>query len=363
MAKEYFSDLNYSLANEDTRIEYDLMNEGSERVFCIAGSGSRVLPLLAKNPREVVVVDMAQPQLYMCELRHAAVKALTYEEWLYFMGYRGALQGGLVGHENRSVLFEDLELSDECRAYWQDRRDGWRRAGFIYRGRWESHFLKLGSIFRDYMRCDFTPIFEANDLTEQIERWEKNWPALRLNTFLRVAASEYVFNKFLYKGHFAGSEGHRTETRPPYQFIREEWERLFKTHLARKSYFLQMMFLGRVRYEEGLPLEAHREIFERVKVSKTQVTYRVGNQLSVLPEFPWSFVSLSDTVSYLTPEDAKALLPSIRPTTGGCTTVIRSFMRAPAQMSGPGWQALEDKQQWAWHNDLTGVYQFHIYRN
>lgn len=360
MAQEYFSDLNYTLANEDTKIEHDLLPEGAERVFCIAGSGSRVLPLAAKNPKEIIVADMAEAQLFLVELRWAAVQALTYEEWLYFLGYRGAIQGAADNpREDRDVLFQSLKLSERAREYWVLRKDGWKTKGFIFLGKWERHFLMLGSVFRDYLRCDFQPIFEASTVEEQRELWEQHWPKRRFNAFIRIAASEYVFNKFLYKGHFAGSEGHRTESRPPYQFISEEFERMFKTHLVRKSYFMQMMFLGKIVYEEGLPFEAHRDVFERMKKSKTKLTYKLGNQMSVLPEYEWSFVSLSDTISYVTAEEARSLFSRIK---GEGVMVIRSFMRAPPEISAQGWNELTESERWAWETDLTGVYQFHIYQ-
>ena len=38
----YFESLNYTLANEDTRVEYLLLKEKANNVFCIGGSGSRV---------------------------------------------------------------------------------------------------------------------------------------------------------------------------------------------------------------------------------------------------------------------------------------------------------------------------------
>ena len=97
MAKEYFSDLNYTLANEDTQIEYSLLPENVQRVFSIAGSGARCLPLMAKNPQHLDVIDMSVSQLYLCELRLAAMKNLTYEEYLFLLGYRGGLQGGTQG--------------------------------------------------------------------------------------------------------------------------------------------------------------------------------------------------------------------------------------------------------------------------
>lgn len=363
MAKEYFSDLNYTLSNEDTRIEYDLLPNAVERVFSIAGSGARCLPLMAKNPKYLDVIDMSVSQLYLCELRLQAMKTLTYEEYLFFMGYRGALQAGSDKGDDREALYKKLTLSEDAKKYWNERVSGWKPRGFILLGRWESHFQKLGYLFREVLQCDFSKVFAAQSLEEQIELYEKHWPKIRWNSFIKVAASEYVFNKFLYKGHFSGKSEHRTEQRAPSQFIMEEFDRIFRTQLVRKNYFMQILFLGRIAYEEGLPLEAHFETVEAVKKSSTQVRYLHGNLLEELPKHAYDFISLSDTISYLSEPDANQILQRLSPETRSQSQmVIRSFMRAPTAIDTKNWEPLSDRNLWAQSKDGTGVYQFHIFR-
>jgi len=362
MAQEYFSDLNYTLANEDTRIEYDLLKENADRIFSIAGSGARCLPLIARQPAEMHIIDMSPAQIHLCELRFEAMRQMTYEQWLFFFGYRGALQSGSGSGDSRFELFQKLKLTPETKQYWQERQKGWENKGFILLGRWESHFQKLGVIFRDYLQCDFSFLFKAQNLREQGELYEKNWPHLRWKSFLRLLASEYVFNKYLYKGHFSGQSHHRTENRPPYQFIREEFERIFKNQLVRKNYFMQILFLGEIRYEEGLPLEAHEHIFHNCKKSPTRIHYHVGNLLEILPKMPFDFISLSDTISYLPTNDANQILQKLHAgTKEKSRVIIRSFMRAPTAIDHQGWNQLKEKESWAHQIDGTGVYNFHIF--
>lgn len=369
-AEAYFSDLNYTLANEDTRIEFDLLPEGVGRVFSIAGSGARCLPLIAKNPEYLDVVDMSESQLFLFELRWRGVQVFSYEEWLFFLGYRGGIQGWSEQGDSRFDLFLKLPLAPACREFWLQRRSLWEYKGFLRLGRWEGHFQKLGRIFREFLQCDFSPVFRAQTLSEQIELYKKYWPQKRFNTFLKVAASEFVFNKFLYHGNFSGSGDHRTNEEPPSEFIQKEFYRLFHTQLVRKNYFMQILFLGEILYEEGFPWEAHRAIFERVKASQTQVTMKVGNLLQELPKHPYDFVSTSDTISYLPEADAMQLLQRLHPATGGgganqalaSMVVIRSFLRAPRKMNTDGWMECLDKNQWAREIEGTGIYHFHIFR-
>jgi S-adenosylmethionine-diacylglycerol 3-amino-3-carboxypropyl transferase len=359
---EYFVDLNYTLSNEDTRIEYDLLNENAGNVFSICGSGARVVPLIAKNPQCIDVVDMSLPQLEYLKLRLQAIKDLSYDEYLFFMGYRGGLPGGNDAGDDRFQLFEKLQLAPVTRQYWQERKPFWQSKGFIALGRWEGHFQKIGKVFRNILQGDVNGIFEAQNLEEQNRLYDQLWPKLRWNSFIRVAASEYVFNKFLYKGHFAGGSDRRTESRAPYQFLTEEFERLFRTQLVRKNYFMQVLFLGKIKYEEGLPLEAHRVIFEKVKAATTQINYLSGNLWDIVGSKPYDFVSLSDTISYLPSENANKILQRLDTNTKpGTPVVIRSFLRAPQAVDKQGWKQETQFQEQAYKRDGTGVYQFHIF--
>ncbi len=363
MAQEYFSDLNYTLANEDTQIENDLLKSNAKSVFSISGSGARCLPLIAKNPAQIDIVDMSVNQLYLSELRYQAMKTLTYPEYLFLLGYRGALQGGNLNGDSRMALYNRLNLSAAAKSYWESQKPLWNQNGFIKLGRWESHFQKIGYFFRDILKCDFSPVFEAQSLQEQIELYEAHWPKTRWNTFMRIAASEYVFNKFLYKGHFSGRSEVKTEQKAPYEFIREEFDRIFRTQLVRKNYFMQVLFLGKIKYEEGLPLEAHQHTFEAVKNSTTSVRYLHANLLEILRSNTYDFISLSDTISYIDENEARQILQGLPASCpSGTTMVIRSFLRAPRSLDTKGWKVLENEANWAQQTDGTGIYRFHIYQ-
>lgn len=361
---EYFQSLNYTLSNEDTRIEWKLLKDDVKSVFCIGGSGARVLPLLAKNPGTLDVVDLSMEQLALVELRVAAAKILSRDEFLFLLGYRGGIPGNSVSGDERIEVFMSLKphLSEKTFRFWMDRKNAWTPRGFILLGRWEGHFQKMGRVFREVLRIDTRPIFEAHSLEEQAKLFKKHFKPLVFKAFVRIAASEFVFNRFLYKGHFSGQADRRTETRAPSVFIEEEFTRLFTRTLIRKNYFLQILFLGGIYYEEGLPLEAREDILKLVRKSRTEVNYRQDNLLNVLKTTPYDFVSLSDTISYIPEAEAKALLLGLPSTTrSGSRMVIRSFLRRPPEIASQGWEKLKAEEEWARDLDTTGVYEFDIF--
>jgi S-adenosylmethionine-diacylglycerol 3-amino-3-carboxypropyl transferase len=219
----------------------------------------------------------------------------------------------------------------------------------------------MGRVFREVLRIDTRPIFEAHSLEEQAKLFKKHFKPLVFRAFVRIAASEFVFNRFLYKGHFSGRSETKTESRSPSTFIEEEFTRLFTKTLIRKNYFLQILFLGGILYEEGLPLEAREDVLMKIKESKTKVNYKRADLVGLIKENSYDFLSLSDTISYLNEEDARLLLQSLPGTTkSGARAVIRSFLKRPKMPDLTGWMKLEAEEKWAHALDTTGVYEFDI---
>lgn len=350
---QYFQGLNYSLANEDTKVEYDLLPEGVDSVFTVCGSGSRVLPLMAKNPKEITVVDLSPTQLALCRLRIAAAKSLSYEDFLYFLGYRKK------GSAPRRDLLNRLGLSAEDQKLWEEIHSKWEHEGFIYLGRWESHFMKLGRVFSLIPGVNLAPLFAASSLEEQKKILHRHWHPRLFRLFTKIVLGEWVSNRLLYKGSFAGSKERRTSSRSPAELVGEEFNDLFAHTWVRSNYFLNMIFLGEVSYEEAYPIEATRDVYERVRNSGTKIHYTSGNLLKLVEEKAHDFYSLSDTFSYMEPMDLKNFLPGLPPgVKEGSQMVIRTFMRSPYFTVQSPWSTDENLNQALAKKDCTRVYEF-----
>src|SRR4051794_7586327 len=113
--KVYFDALNYTLANEDTAVEHAALRDGEDLVVSVAGSGARVLPLLARSPRELVCVDVSPAQLMLTELRVESVRALDHASFLGFWGYP-RVAGAVTGAQRRALL-DEMSLSTASRAF------------------------------------------------------------------------------------------------------------------------------------------------------------------------------------------------------------------------------------------------------
>lgn len=354
---KYFQGLNYSLANEDTWVEYDLLPRNVKAVFSVCGSGSRVLPLIAKEPEELMVVDLSWAQLALCRLRIEAARALSWEEYLFFLGYRKS------GPSKRADLMAKLKLPPDDQALWKEIQTSWEDNGFIYLGKWENHFMKLGKLFGRIPGIDVAPLFAAESFEKQREILSKHWHPNVFRLFTKIVLNEWVSNKLLYKGSFAGGKERRTSERSASELVFEEFSDLFQNTWVRSNYFLNMIFLGQVNYEEAYPLEALEEVWLGVKSSKTQITYSTGNLLAHIKEKSYDFYSLSDTFSYMNTEELENFLPSLPPSvSSGSQMIIRTFMRKPQFPISSPWQTEEEKNLACAKKDCTRVYEFLVLR-
>jgi S-adenosylmethionine-diacylglycerol 3-amino-3-carboxypropyl transferase len=349
----YFQGLNYGLANEDTWIEYNLCPERPKSIFTVCGSGSRVLPLMAKNPDEIHVVDLSETQLALFRLRLAAVKKLTYEEFLFFLGYVKDAKP-----IKRTDLFSILELNDEDRNLWRSQQSLWENQGFIYLGKWERHFMNMGKIFQKLTLTDTRPLFEAKDLAHQKKILPKYWHRRLFKIYTQIIMNEWVANKLLYKGHYAGSADNKTMNVSASEFVYREVNDLFQNTWVRGNYFLNMIFLNEVSTPDSYPAECDRKIFESVKIGKTKVYCHQQNLLELMLKQGHDFYSLSDTFSYMKDEDVKDFLTKIP---SGLDPhpqiVIRTFMRKPSfTISGP-WVTDEKRNEKLAQQDCTRMYE------
>jgi len=110
VSSAYFENLNYTLANEDSRFESHILPEGLDHVVTVGGSGARVIPLLAKKPKRISVLDISQAQLALCELRIQSLREFNHEQYLRFWGYPSSYERPV---RDREVLFHELRLTSE----------------------------------------------------------------------------------------------------------------------------------------------------------------------------------------------------------------------------------------------------------
>ncbi len=354
-----FQGLNYTLANEDTALELAVMPKGAQHILAVGGSGSRVIPLLANGPKEVTIVDLSRQQLLLVKLRLAALQEFTHSEYLAFFGLYPS-----ENHDTRKALFGRLSLDQDAEEYFQGlfRKLNWN--SLLYAGSWEKRHARLSKLVSLVMGESVRRLF-AFETDEQYQRYlRNNFPGRRLNALLRgLGALLDLFGRMCPNSM---PNSNVTES------FAEEHLRIVNTLLARgdvrNNFFLQMMLLGRVEFEEGLPLEFDERVFARAKSKVTETTFHFvrGDVESCIrnSKRPLDFLSLSNVASYFSVEKERHFLQTIRPyLRAGAGIVSRQYRRNPdANEDRSGYALVNESYKVAIESEKTQIYNTYIYQ-
>ena len=367
MADQYFSDLNYSMANEDPSLELAIARDVTpKRILAVSGSGARFLPLAAVNPDEIVALDLAEQQLHIAELRTSLMRTLSLDDYRLFWGYPPYKID--LNQEKRQSTFTKTPLSPKARQYFTVlfSRSNWQ--SLLYAGKWERTFTGVPKALRPIFGNYYDKIFEITEKSEQdafftaaLQKWRWRLP-LRAVVFLLGNAS--FFNAVLYKGRFVKKNIPETY----FTFYINAYRRMFQNSLARANFFLQLCFFGQVMYEEGNPLEVKPEVYR-----DAQAALNKGTKVTLVPESildyaakgtdKFDFVSLSNVASYLAGDLEHQYLQMLKPSLNpGAIVVVRCYLRIPEHVVLNGFTDITARYSKNLHDELMQVYHIFIYR-
>jgi S-adenosylmethionine-diacylglycerol 3-amino-3-carboxypropyl transferase len=354
MSKAYFTRaLNYTLANEDTAMELAMLPKNVGHILSVAGSGGRVLPLLSRQPKQVTCVDISREQLYLTELRIESARALTHDEFLSFWGYppKGAEP------EERRELYSKIRLSSDADRFIRGLFDSQSWQSVLYLGKWERTFSRLSRINQKMTGLSGRRLFECLTLGEQKEYLKSGFPKRAWSAVVFLLGNAGIFNALLYKGHFPKKNLDDSF----YGFYSKTFDRLFQQAPARESYFLQLLFFGKVIFSEGCPVECQPKVFKQAKeaLANAEIRYECGDLLEKIKAAskPIDFLSFSDVPSYFTGESERNFMQQVRPQlASGGLTVNRNYLHIPEQTDLSGFRSLTEKFQSVIDVEKVGVY-------
>jgi S-adenosylmethionine-diacylglycerol 3-amino-3-carboxypropyl transferase len=360
MSQSYFTRaLNYTLANEDTALELAMLQEGLSHILSVAGSGGRVLPLLSKKPKRVTCVDVSQEQLYLTELRIESARALTHSEFLAFWGYppRSATPS------ERRELYLKIKLSKDADTFISGLFASQNWQSILYLGKWERTFATLSQVNQRMTGLSGRKLFECLTLDEQKAYLKKGFPKKTWAAVLFLLGNAGIFNALLYKGHFPKKNIDDSF----YGFYSKTFERLFQQAPARESYFLQLLFFGKVIFAEGCPIECNSDVFNAAKegIAQAEIRYERGDLMEKIKGVDRSidFLSFSDVPSYFTGDTERSFMQIARPKlSSGALTVNRNYLHIPEKTQMQGFENATNEFQSAIDAEKVGVYVVDIQR-
>ncbi len=367
---EYFSKLNYSLANEDTTLELQMVKALKPRnTLSVCGSGGRSLPLLVGTQNRLVCCDLSDNQLWLAAHRAETIKQLSFREFCMYWGFPP-----FETTENKAArkdIFKALHLHPDSREYFTHLYEelGWQ--GLLYEGKWEKTFTGVPKFLRKFLGDRYDHVFKFTNLDEQKEFFDRELTRLSWvfipRMVLRAFGNAAFFNAFLYKGHFVKKNVPETH----YEYYREAYRRLFYLGLTRENFFLQLTFLGKIAYPEGNTVEGQPDTYQAMKeiISHREVVYAKGDIVSTgerameMYGEKFDFVSLSDVPSYFNAETDQNYLQRLKAGLNlGAHCVVRCYLRVPENTDLTGFQDVTPEFQTLVDTEKTQIYRTFIYR-
>jgi S-adenosylmethionine-diacylglycerol 3-amino-3-carboxypropyl transferase len=356
-----FSGLNYSLANEDSSVERQILPSGARRVVAIAGSGARVVPLAARAPERLTCLDVSADQLALTELRVAATRELSRAEYLRFMGY---VDDGIAEDDearDRRRTFNSLPMSPAAKTLLGARFAAcdWRAP--IYLGAWERTFARLAIAVGAIAGRRAERIFEFERLEDQLGFLDSGFPRWRWRLAILLLGNATVFKGLMYRDGFPRLNVDDSS----FGFYRRSLDQALRACPAQRNFFLSILFKGRVDGASGLPDECDPAVYEAAKhaLRSCRVEFVQSDLLSFVErdDVEASFVSASDVLSYVRAPAARRFKDALaaRLADDG-VAVCRYYRFRPDAEPGAALENVNARYEQLLARDVTGVYRFEV---
>lgn len=359
MTQKYFTGLNYTLGNEDTTVEIELIKKlKPKNIFSICGSGGRSLPLMHKEALLLTLSDLSREQLHLAELRLSTYRDLSYEEFLLFWGYFPYADNN--NSHQRKELFFKLHLSPEARDFFSKVFSEVEFESLLYLGKWERTFAVFAKITSVLLGKDFDRILRFDNLEDQIHYYKTAFPMKRWKAMIQILGNKATFNALLYKGDFITKNSPLSH----FDYYFQAFERLFTRDLAQKSFFLQLCFYGKIKSLAGVPIEAHKESHERIKESSCPVEYLKEDFVTYLSKGTkqYHFLSLSDVPSYFQGELERDYMQKIKPGLAPGAIIVTRYYLRKSECNLSGYLDITDSHIKLIELEKVQMYEIRIYQ-
>jgi S-adenosylmethionine:diacylglycerol 3-amino-3-carboxypropyl transferase len=321
----------YSHVNEDNEVERAAMTSASYRqLFCVAGSGERVIALLGHpGLQQIYAVDPNPEALYLLELKLVALETLGVENYLAFCGFSENTA------RQRAAWFESLKpaLSERCASFWENNQPA-IAAGICHCGHFESFLARVRPLANRFLGKKFRAAF-CRDFTT-IE----GFPHIRWYILKRLFAQKQAYRLMGNRDDAFVGEG-CTVNRIP-----QGLQTLLDENRLGKSFMAHLIFKGHLRDMHPLDLPPSLQPDLLLKVHKAlrekafHIEYHCEGMLEFLEKRPAEkteavFCSFSDVMSFEPPKYLLDCLRIFRDRFGKTTLVARTFLKNELPSSFP----------------------------
>jgi S-adenosylmethionine-diacylglycerol 3-amino-3-carboxypropyl transferase len=292
-----FKNINYSQCWEDSDILLSALKiSHQDIVLSITSGGDNTLAVLSKCPERLVSIDINCLQNYLFEFKLAAIKNLSYKEYLELLGVKNSSK-----RQDYFLKIKDL-LSTEARLWWEGNTK-LIKGGVINLGRFEI-FLRLFSRFflpLIHSKKTVLKFLDIDNLKNQTDFYDNVWNNHRWYFLFKVFSSRVLLKRF------ARQKGSFEYATPPdvgsIYFMR--FEQNLKNILIKDNYFIRYCLTGSYNLS-SLPLylqEISRTSFVDNNTKLYILTSDMFKYLKSVPNNYFSKFNLSDIFETLSEQD------------------------------------------------------------
>ncbi len=311
----------YSHVNEDSAVEHEIALDGEHtRVFCIVGSGERLIALLGSPTlTQIHAIDTNPEALYLLALKLAALRSLSADDYMRFIGLE------FDDPELRARRWRELRpaLQQDAQRYW-DRRERWIRMGIVNCGHFERFLSTARPFLNAFLGKGFAECWTLEPGQFRHFPWRR-WSVVKHILSWRIA--------FLLAGNrdpaFVSS-GANVST------IAHGLQRMLDQNLVSESFIWHLIFKGHLRDMDpsARPLSLQPRLLEDARqallTGRTVVRVHAGDLLEVLRtvehgRFQNALFSLSDLLSFCDFAYLRQVLDVLAGSRS--TVVVRSFLK------------------------------------
>jgi len=236
----------------------------NDKVVSITSGGENIFALLLENPKELIAVDSNIQQIYLTQLKAAAIKELNYNAFIEFLGYREA--------NNRIEYFEKCKkhLSSKNIQYWETHIH-YIQNGIIHCGRFENYIKRFRKLLLPLIlsKKQINRFLDLNTLKQQKEFYSNIWDNIRWRVFFRIFFSKSLLQML---GRSKRFFKYNKKTNLGYYFLEKTREGIIETPV-KDNYFMQYLLTGNI----NTPFNNHpyldKKTFVKLKKLVNKIKY------------------------------------------------------------------------------------------
>ena len=300
-----------------------------DNIMAITSGGCNVLGFLLFDPEIIYSIDINRAQSYLLELKIAAMKALEFEEFIFF--------SGIKEHSNRSGLYDKVKpfLNKELIEFW-NMQSKIIHQGFVMNGKYERFIRIAGKILNVLQgKKRVRGLFNDKSQEEQEVYFDQVWNTKRLHFIFKLLFNKRMLAKRgLVSDYFHFDDGSKSFAESFYNRSRKG----FRNIPIKGNYFLSLYLQGKYRNQDEVPAYLRKENFDIIKSRLDRIKIITTDAQSWLDSMAPASIdcfALSNICELMSERDTYRMFDAVRRTARRSARVIFRNLMIPREVPVP----------------------------